>query len=234
MSVKFQFDDKLLQFRMQRVIANRRDARTVALRVMVETVIKDVIQNSPVDTHRFKRAYQMAGNDLGVGPFMVDPVEKGRYDENLKRLRNQVHRYEYYKERAERNDRTMYKGVKKVGIDQGYVKVLQRLRRARIELAKFEEGGPGSIVIGGRRGRGTYSVLATVRTKVYGGAGQWIISGDTTIARIHNKEPHASLVQRNTRVVSNALWLVGRQGGRRVQQKYVKEVAKGTPWLKTA
>lgn len=218
---------------MARVIANRRDARTVATRVLVETFVRDVIKNSPVDTHRFKRAYQMAGNDLGVGPFMVDSVQKGRYDANLKRLQNQVARYEYYKERAERAGRTMYKGVKKTGIDQGYVLTLQRLRRARMELAKFEQGGPGSIVIGGRKS-GKFGVLATVRTKVYGGSGQWIISGDTTIARVHNKEAHASLVQRNTRVVSNALWKTGRYGTRRVQQKYVKEVAAGTPWLKVA
>lgn len=233
MSIKLNFDDSLMQFRMARVLANRRDARSVALRVLVETFVADVVKNSPVDTHRFKRAYQMAGNDLGVGPYMVDSVKPGRYNANLRRLQNQVRQYEYFKQRAERSGRTMYKGVKKVGIDQNYVLVLQRLRRARQELAKLEEGGPGSIVIGGR-GRGKYGVLATVRTKVYGGSGQWIISGDTTIARVHNREAHASLVQRNTRVVSNALWKTGRYGTKRVQQKYVKQVAQGTPWARAA
>jgi hypothetical protein len=41
-------------------------------------------------------------------------------------------------------------------------------------------------------------------------------------------------VQRNTRVVSNALWKVGRYGVKRVNEKYVKEVAKGTPWARAA
>lgn len=231
MSIKLNFDDRAFQSRMNRVLANRSDARTVALTELVEGFVREVIKTAPRDSNRFVRAYQMAGNDLGFGPFAVAIVTDSRYKANLRRLQNQVNKWEYIVRRYEREGRTQYKGVKKTGPDQGYVKAKRFLKRAELELSKLDET---SLVIGGRRGARGVSRLSTVRSKVYGGRGSWIVAGGSTIARVHNMEPHASIVQRNTRVVSNALWKVGRFGAKRVQEKYVKQVAQGTPWARVA
>lgn len=236
--VTIDYDDKVLQKRLVIVVGNRRDARTKALRVLVYQTVRYVVQYAPRDTNRFVRAWQQAGNDLGVGPFVLTPIESGRYLANVRRLRKQVALYDFRVQAYIKADRMYYKGVKKSGLDKGYVRAKKQLDRAEAELAKLLEAGEesGAIIIGGRRKAKSTSLsrLATVRTTVYGGQGRWIVTPDQTLARIHNREPHASIVNRNTFVVSDAMRAVRRFGGRRVAEKYVREVSKGTPWATRA
>lgn len=232
MAARITFDDDVLRARMRRVVANRTDARTAALKTLAERMIVYIVRTGPRDTNRFVRAYAMAGNDLGLGPFVAPPIRPGRYQANVRRLRSQWRKWAYIVERYEAEGRTHYKGVKKTGPDRGYQKAKRLRDRAAKSLEQLLEAGEGSgaIVIGGRRGAKGLSQLASVRTKVYGGQGAWIISDGRTLARIHNLEPHASIVNRNTRVVTDAVRAARRYGGRRLSEKYVREVAQGTPW----
>lgn len=229
------FDDKNYRDRMALVMNQRLPARQQALRVLTERAVRYIIANAPRDTNRFVRAYQQAGNDLGVGPFVLVPIESGRYMANVRRLRRQVALYDFRVRAYVNADRMYYKGVKKSGLDKGYVKAKKQLDRAEAELAKLLEAGEdsGAIVIGGRRKAKSTSLsrLATVRTTVYGGEGRWLVGPDLTAARIVNREPHARLVNRNTRVVTDAVRAVRRYGGTLVTEKYLREASRGTPWL---
>lgn len=231
--IRIDIDDSTFRKRKALVMNNRLKAREQALRVLSERFITYIVNNAPKDTNRFVRAYQQAGNDLGLGPYVVAPVLPGRFQANVRRLQNQVFKWDYIVSRYEREGRTMYKGVKKNGPDKGYVKAKALRDRAVEELNKLLEAGEGSgaIVMGGSKKAKGVKRLATVRTQVYGGEGRWLVGPNTTAARIHNKEPHASIVDRNTRVVSNGMRAVRRFGGQRVSEKYLREAAKGTPWL---
>lgn len=236
MKARVDFDDSVLRARMASVMSRRRDGRTVALRVLVKRAVVYIIDHAARDTHRFVRAYQEAGNDLGVGPFVVDAIQPGRYEHNVRVLQNQLDYWQFRVDQMERAGRTQYKGVKKSGPNQTYLRYKKFRDRAAQSLAKLLEAGEGSgaIVIGGRKTAKGLSRLASVRTTVYGGRGVWIETDGQTLARIHNKEPHASIVNRNTYVVTNAMRAVRRYGGKRVSETYVREVAARTPWARRA
>lgn len=216
-----------------------------------------LITLSPADTNRYRRAWAIAANEAGVGPFAVPEVVPSKYNERLKeRLELQAERWqriaedkrksaEYwqrvYENRYAREGRRgkwerdcAAKRDKAAKIAEKAAKVAARAREEADMIR------PDSIVIWGRRkkapgGKGYLSAaedlrigrLATVRVKVHGGTGYVVATSRGGYIILHNLEPHASIVEKNSRVVSRASAQVRRPGIRRgVRDRMVREIVK--------
>lgn len=236
--VEIRLDRREFDRNYVRANSNMPSAERVAIGHGVAAFTRHLLERSPYDTRRFRRAYAMAANDLGLGPFFVEAVRPSQRAFRRERLANQVQKWQFIVDRYERSNRTQYKGVKRTGPNEGYLRARKIRDRAAKILADFDaldEGARGTaLIIGGRKGRGV-GQLASLRTRVYGGRGRWVDAPQGVYAQVHNREPHASIVQRNTRVVSEALRAaraVSRT--RRVSNAYVRRLAAGTTWVKTA
>ena len=120
-------------------------------------------------------------------------------------------------------------------------KAEKQVARAVEQLAKFTDT---SIVIGAfasptRHTRGkfagqlTRSLTATVREKVYGGTGSITDTPHGTVLRLHNREPHAKIVEHNLGVVAAAQVASRHTGLRKIDSKWAETVLAKAGFLTT-
>lgn len=174
---------------------------------VVQGVMTAIITNVPHDTNRLKRGYAMAANQANLGPFPVPDVQASKYRKDLgNRLSYQIAKFENSVAFWERIIQTRYlsKGRKGKWLRDAQSKkrtAEKRLARAKEEADKF--GATDSALVIFRSSKS--GLTMTVRDKVYGGEGREISRPGFHGYQIHNLEPHASIVEKNTRVVAKAL-----------------------------
>lgn len=189
------------------------------------------------DTRRYARALAQMGNGTGIGFIPVLPVQPSKYALVIRdRLVEQVQYFEtkladqqallqrYYPGGPPKNPRSEYYR----NLTRDIRKTEKLLQRSKEELEKVNgEGGESSLLIGGffgldylQKGR----KLATVRNKVYGGETHFITGRNADFVVLHNKEPHASIVEARDRIMAIAIRAA--QGGpvRRVSNRYFRDV----------
>jgi hypothetical protein len=173
--------------RKLKAMANRSPAaRREAVIIMTGEVVRRALGLSPTDTNRYYRGWALAGNAAGVGHYLVPPLRKASWSETiLARLAKEERYWDFVVQRYEGQGRA----------DKWYARAVRERTKARTELDRFaenlaESGGAiiGFNIIGGGR-------RPTVRHKVYGGEGRVVTIGERTVVELHNKEPHASLVE---------------------------------------
>lgn len=188
------------------------------------------------DTHRYARALAQIGNKTGYGSIPVDRVEPSRFAGLIEqRLEEQVQKFDdRLKEDKDRLER-WYPGGPPRNPKTGYYHELNaRIRRNEKLLARSKEelekvrgaGGESALLIGGFFGvdyRQQGRALATVRIPIYGGDVHYVLSPGRTMVVMHNKEPHASFVEKRDRTTDKAIDLFRMVGVRRVARKYVKD-----------
>jgi hypothetical protein len=215
------------QQKMARLRARSPDARDAAAREMMRAVMARVVSETPRDTNRLVRGYMQAANDLGLGPYALPRVANSRGAERQKkRLERQLRQVELllaaalrsvaskerlFETRYARPGRKLDKWGRKYKADVARANTrVQRLSkvvdRAREQVANFTGA---EIVIGGR--------------KVKMGKDP----GVSALAQVHNKEPHASIIERRDRIVAAAIGAMRGQGLRRAGKAYLSALGVG-------
>jgi hypothetical protein len=235
-----------LKAKMARYRAQGPVGRQAAAADMMKVVMADIVRNVDKDTNRLVRAYMQAANDLGVGSYTLPPIkesayawlQKRRLDKQLREVRllletaktqaaKAQHVYlVFYAERGRKLDKwgKMYRdrAAKATTRVQRIQKVVDRAQEQVTNFTGTE------IIIGGRKvklGKDPgVSALAQVRVPVYGGDGRWIQTPTASLARVHAKEPHATINERKNRAVATAIAKVRAGGLRRAGKVYLQKL----------
>lgn len=162
-------------------------------KIIADGVVGDILIASPKDTHRYVRAMAQAANAAELGPFQVPALRPGRFAAQAKdRLESQLAFWEKWVRFYERLG-----GIGRAA--KGYARAVKTRDRAREELAKWN---PFAIIIFGGKNR---RLKVTVRDKVYGGTGTKVVRDGRVAFVLHNKEAHASIVEKRSHTVKAAL-----------------------------
>lgn len=193
---------------------------------------------SPRDTNRYVRGWLAAGNSAGVGSWSLPPIEESRsHVRSVARVEAQLRGYARRLQAAEKNAEYWHRLYQRRYADTNRRdrwerNAKDRVRRADVRAEKLRvlverltetlaqlRADPSAIVIGGRRTKSDLAVgrLITVRDREYGGVGAIIQSGDRTYIRLHNLEPHASIVESRSRVVGRVVAALRIAGLQRVR-----------------
>lgn len=206
LKLKIRTDRARFDRKMRAVVARGLpEAREAIAIEAVGRVLKVIGGIAPRDTQRYANAYADAAIELGIlGVFKV-PLRDGKLAEVIRRR---------FAQRAE-DDEWYYQSLLRRSPRNGRESaVLRRAReaaeRSRRQLAEINEteGFLGFNVFGaGREGRSI-----SVRTGVYGGSGRILRAPgrpDLTLVEVHNKEPHASIVEYRFKTMARARFAAG-------------------------
>lgn len=195
-----------------------------ALQAAMGPVLGAIVHSVPRDTNRLARGYALAARGAGVEVSGGVPrVVASKYTEAAERkLREQVEKFERMRDDllAEIAEKAKWKGrgaVQRKSAEKLLRRVEKWLARAREEEGKLTDT---SIVFGlfgeGQTARGR-KVGTTVRERIYGGDGRVVSGGGRSVMFIHNKEPHATLIEKvhgNVKAAFGAGRSVGLKKGR--------------------
>lgn len=194
------------------------DVRRAAVMIGAEAFTRRALQlaSEHVDTGRFMRSQAEAGNDAGIGVFPLSPVRPSRMQERiLQILTGQVRRWENFARLYQKEGRTN---------NRYYRKILKNIEKARAELKKYSDSNGMAIVFDAFSG-GSRMTTVRVNFSAYGGAGYVRTIGDETFVRLHNKTPHASIVEYRFGIVRRSLAAVKELSVKRLQKKqYVEKM----------
>ncbi len=214
-------------------------ARVEAMRMSFRTAMRAVLAVSPRDTMRYSRAWAMAGNQAGIGPFPVPEVRKSRFAEQwADRLAVQV--VERWKElqvarmAVDKTERSLRSAEATIAQGRRSSAMQLRLRELRTRLTKLRKwgedaddrhrrsrteldlymasGGQGVLIFGKTRTRSGRPRLTTVRAKVYGGVGRAEHTPERSTIMVSNREPHARIVEFKKRLAQKAAALLRQLG----------------------
>lgn len=199
------------------------------LRDQAREFVQFVVTAAPKDTNRYARAWAMAGNAAGLGPFPVPEVRESRFwAQNRERLLNQVNRMQdsvdfWTRIIAERYDKQGRRGKWRSDAVRKLARAERRLRRAREELEKFMRAEGGAAILIGRAGKAG-NLKLTVRHKIYGGTGREFMVAGRTFIQLHNREAHARIVERRHRLVARGMALARELGVRTYGRSYIERL----------
>lgn len=207
---------------LSRTRANRRlgpAGRKRALAFLVTPVVRTVLATCPRDTQRYAYGWARAANSAGLGPFPEPEIRNSRFrDQMFTRLEWEEARFEKLARRAADvlkywND-LLEKRYIRAGRTSGYwfrwtltrrdraartlERLTERLEQVRGDL-KTLSGRTGVLTIFRKGSKSGMGRTVTIRATVYGGSAQWLDLGDRTVLRLHNKEPHATIVERRSK-----------------------------------
>ena len=168
------------------------------------------------DTRRFHRALAQAGNATGAVVLPVPSVHPSKLSVRFHELlRKQVRTWQR---------------IVNLNRKEGREDKWSRMAERRLASAQrnFSAYGPTAIVFNAF-GRGKEDRLITVRAPVYGGTGDVTLINGKAYVRLHNKEPHASIVEWRYQVMRNALRIARAKGAflRAYRRNYLPTLLKG-------
>lgn len=190
--------------RTRAMTARMPEARRAVVVAAARLTLHRALATAPRDTNRYVRGWAQAGNAAGIGVFAVPELNRAsNFDKIERRLRAEVDWWTRIVDRYERQGRR----------DRWASQARRRLDRAKEEYERLFQAEGGAVIA-----INAYSALGAKRGpramyKVYGGDGHIVRVGKhETIVVLHNKEPHSSIVERNTRNFRNAASAVRRSG----------------------
>lgn len=242
-------DDSAFRAKLRRMRneSPQASAETVA---EIGVLFLDVVAGAaPVATGRFKRAVQMARNDLariaGLNVVALEPIDADGGMDRVRDLERQLERVQGQIEYWERlRDRNLAKSPKTARGKPpeswpSHRDILRRLRKLEklersavqqlVRYAQATAGGESVLFIGARANAQSTSVrsLVTVRTKVYGGRGTVTRQGQAWTAEGVILEPHGRFVDKRMRLGARAKVVLQTSGARRVSKSWLDRVAPG-------
>lgn len=201
LNIKPSVDLKEFELRCVSAVQTKRTREKAVVAAAQEVVRRQLeLASEHVDTGRFMRASAEAGNAaLGSfgGRFLLPPIRQSKMAVRMHRiLINQVGRWQRRKVACEKRGEVKSKN---------YKRILRMLKRAREELAKFKANADTGVIMIGAFNNS--EKLATVRVNfaAYGGTGTVRSFGNSTIVALHNKEPHASIVESRFAITRTAI-----------------------------
>lgn len=218
--------------------------RAAALRSSIGHRVRAWMEIAPRDTNRYVRAWAESAVQIGAEGIVIPPLQKSRY------LERYVEAFEFRiaqlagrmraTEAQIRDGRPNRAGVRRPLSPSARARAEKTVQSLRTRIARERQrlrdllAHDHALVIGAgpiydRGGGDSFIALhkswtkPTVRLKVYGGAGTLRHSGIMTVARLKNKEPHASIVQARIgmRAAKTAVMLA------RAKERYLAAVSKG-------
>lgn len=234
-------DISKLRRRLRAAGAARANAASAAMAVMVQTLGENLAVNSPRDTNRYVRGWMQAATQAGAKGLPQPQLQPSRFrsvqETALKR------QYIFWNTKAEIRQRWLTKWWYSRGLDPAesrlgrkaeseYQRFRKRADKARQEWLDFIVAKDPVIVIGrtlGNRGvRGKADAggraLITIRREVYGGTGAVVIRRDRIDAYLHNREPHARIVEARHHTFAKSFAVLKVFGVRRAGSTFVKHV----------
>jgi hypothetical protein len=221
--IRCRVDGRKLQAKLKRMADGRPRARREAVLIMTGEVVRRALALSPTDTYRYYRGWAQAGRTAGLGDYAMPALRPGSWNEKiLARLEREerfwaqaVAKWERIVRRYDgsgREDKWRADAVTKLN------RAIVQHQKALTELSRAGAAEGGALIafniLGGRR-------RPTVRHKVYGGAGRVVSIGDRTVVELHNKEPHASLVEWRYGVMRRASGVFRSAGLRKGGRQYI-------------
>lgn len=177
------------------------------LRDMTTTLMARVSATAKRDTNRYVRGFLMAGRDLGANVGPIPNVQPSKHAKRIRELiERQVERFGFALGKTKRELEYLYPlGRPKRPRSTAYAELFAKEReleklyqRAKEELDKLNEGGEATLLIGflhsGQAQKGRK--LLSVRHRVYGGDGKFVVSRGATYAVVTNREPHAKILEK--------------------------------------
>lgn len=207
-----------LQAKVKAYQASLPAASRQMLMILGAQVGQNILRTAPRDTNRFIDGWAEAFNAAGLGPLPVYAIRPSKIEGRLiERLEQQVR---YLSQlvatvEARAGNRYISKNARRASASEKQArkelrKLNRRLERAQEELAKAK-GSESFLVIWGRAsgvnrktGKRQSARLDTVRDRVYGGTGAMVRGPAGWIVAVHNREPHATIVESRTHVYSEA------------------------------
>lgn len=211
-------------------------ARLEAAREVMAPLMAEIVALTPIDTGRLAAGYAQAANAAGLGPIAVPPIQPSkRAEEAERKLEEQI---KYFQKVVEQLDRIIAagggqfqgKGIDRSTATRRRATAQRRVQRAQKQLEKWLGSNDRGIVIGlffAAGGTTGNQVATTVREDVKGGTGSAVVTQFFSGYRIHNLEPHATLVERNTGTVKAALNGAKAFRIKRVGRKYLASIGAG-------
>lgn len=250
-------DQRGLKIKLQGMARGGEAGADSAVRSLADAVVEVLEKDWPRDTNRSAGGWIAAANDAGLRRRPIPAVvESKAYQWLLARLEDQV---EFYRRMLAKREETLRywsliyerrytatgrKGkweraaaAKKRSAEMKREKAVELLRRAEEELAELA-AHPHSIVIWGKGLKKNtramddlrFSRVARALSTIYGGRGQVVRVGGKSYVRLHNLEPHTSIVESREGVLRAALAAARGLGARRiggVVRKAVREAGSG-------
>lgn len=220
-------ETKKAREKIRRVLQSGPSARRAAVVAMVRAIMQRVEVAAPRDTNRYVRAWMQAANMAGVGPFAVPNVVPAKHRDAI---------YEAILEQERFWGMIVQRYESQRRYDKWYRQAQKKLERAREQIRKFfesEEADGGMIAMnlrinrGGKPGYGQWGfgkgMAKEIRilNKVYGGEGRLLEGSHSTTVHLRNKEPHASIVEYNHKVMSRAYAAFRGTGLHKIKTAYV-------------
>lgn len=198
------------------MVKARPDSRRAAVVAMTGLIVQRGLVTAPRDTNRYYNGWAMAGNAAGIGRFPVLTLSRSsRFEQIEQRLLEEERYWVYVIQRYRSQGR----------YDRWYLKAVRRLEAAQREYERLFKAAGGAVI-----GINTFSAAGSARTaralfKVYGGDGRIvnIENGSATVVFLHNKEPHTSMVEKNTGNMRKAASIVRGTGVVRARAAYLKK-----------
>jgi hypothetical protein len=189
-------------FERKAMEATRTEA--VRRRLVVESAERLVrrqleLASEHVDTGRYMRATAEAGNAarLGLATFPLAPVGPSKMAVRMHRiLINQVGLWQRRKVACEKRGEVKSKN---------YRRIVKMLRRSREELQKFKDNESAGVLMIGAFNNSDKLATVRVNFQAYGGTGSVRSIGSSTVVMLHNKEPHASIVESRFAITRTAI-----------------------------
>ena len=233
------FNSRPLSSKLDQIVRAAPKSRTQAALAMVEQMAGALDERSPKDSNRYVRAWLQAVNDLGIRvPIPVLRVSKHR-KELAEVLALQVSKIAAHRARLAGQKEHWYDRVQRKP-DKFYRKLERGIRKADERLAKAQEQaraceldenaivmmrGSSAALAGYQRHLSGDALMATIRQKVYGGAGRLANTQTATIILLHNMEPYARALEKRHHVFRGAADEVRHLGMRRVGAKFFGKLA---------
>lgn len=221
-----------LDRKLAAVQAEMRGAALELVRQQAGAFVRFTQLAAPRDTNRYVRGWAQAGNAAGVvgAPFAEAELQPSKYRGRLIfRLELQVADYErllkYWRDIIENR----YKAQGRTGkwladAEKQRNRTQRRLERAQEELQKFQSNDYALVIF--RKQNKSGGLTVTTREQVKGGTGSVEWAGDRPFILLHNREPHASIVEKQHRVVARGRVYAKTLGGQLYGRSYLARLAK--------
>lgn len=205
--------------KLRGMVAAGPQSRRAAVVELTRVIVMRGLATASRDTNRYYNGWAQAGNAAGIGRFPVLSLNRSsRFAQIEQRLLDEERYWVYVLGRYRSQGRH----------DRWYLKAVARLQAAQREYERLFKASGGAVI-----GINTFSAAGSKRTaravfKVYGGDGRIISTdsgsgGGATVVFLHNKEPHTSMVEKNTGNMRKAASIARGAGVRVARAAYLKK-----------
>lgn len=211
-------DMRGLKAKLKRYDAKSREGRIEGAKDLARMVVDQLLILTPVDTGTLRNGWRTAAVRVQLGAYPLERVQESRYMRRwVRQLSKQYRRWEGNLQAA----------IKR-GDSPKEIKRLQKLRdKAFTDMGKFFQERDLENFSARVMWAKDRTLNFSVRTKVYGGEGVIVEEGNTATVLLKNKEPHASLVEKQKRPLAKATTMARQIAGAKLRKLMLRKLKAG-------